>query len=287
MNIETKLTLCIFLLAGSAAADELSSGAYELASEGPGREIDRSDEGGGSVFLKDRCTDRLGKAKLISRANDNSLFDLKLDGAGPFPKGADKRHLAIVVAGRCFPFWSHSDPRPDGTMELGATVEGEEIAKQVAAELGIKPILRTHPGHRVVVTFKPEKKKYRVGEAVTLVMTIRNAGDQPVSFEDGGMQRGARNNQFGFTAFHNSGFGRALPDTGDPRHFGGPSGRPTLKPGEAFTKTIGLGDWFKFDEPDSYRILGTYRLAISDAELTAPVLWDDFATAECTVYVVK
>ena len=280
--------LCIVLFLGArVAGDDLASGVYEIGFEEPGKAVDRGDGADGTVFLRERLTDKFGKAKLVSRRNDNSQFVLNLTGAGPFPKGAEAKRFAVVVAGKCFPVGSNTDPTPQGTLDLGATVGGLETARKVADELGVAAVVRSHPGHRLVVTFEPEKARYAPGEAVVLVMTIRNVGDAPVSFADGGMQRGPRNNQFGFTAFRSNGHGKPVPDAGEPRNFGGLVGRPTIKPGEAFTKRVELGKWFEFDEADSYRITGLYRMAIADADLAAPALWDDFAVAECTVYVAE
>jgi hypothetical protein len=97
------------------------------------------------------------------------------------------------------------------------------------------------------------------------------------------MQRGARNNQFGFLAFHE----KAIPDTGDPANFGGISTSVQLEPGEVFTKQVDLADWFKFEKPGGYSIIGMYRLLLHDPEnLSArDTLWEDFAVAECVVRI--
>ena len=83
-----------------------------------------------------------------------------------------------------------------------------------------------------------------------------------IRFEDGGSQRGPRNNQFGFTAYHSYGPGRALPDIGDPTNYGGKASLAKLSSGEVFTKSVNLADWFKFDTPDMYQVTGLYRLAL-------------------------
>jgi hypothetical protein len=276
-----------FGCSATAAADALHSGVYEMGFEGPGRAVPRSDNSDGTVQLRDRLSDRLGKGTLVSRSNDNAMFTLKLEAAGPFPENASQKHFAVVIAGRCFPVWGNSDRRADGTMDLETTVAGQAVAKGVAAELGTEPRLRHHPGHKLVVTFEPEKKSYRSGEPVKLVMTIRNVGDRELRFNDGGSQRGPRNNQFSFTAFRNYGYGKALQDIGDPKNFGGLVGSPNVRPGATFTKKVELDRWFRFDEPDSYKVTAIYRLPITELDSSQPVIWDDFAVADCIVHVVK
>ena len=49
-----------------------------------------------------------------------------------------------------------------------------------------------------------------------MTLTVENAGDADVLFVAGGMQRGDRDNQFAFIAHSQSGFGKAVRDTGDP-----------------------------------------------------------------------
>src|SRR5262249_62247593 len=101
----------------------------------------------------------------------------------------------------------------------------------------------------------------------------------------GGQQRGPRHNQFRFLAQHGHGTGKAVPDTGDPNNFGGKSWRVDLKPGEVFTKTVDLGRWFTFDDPDTYRITGMYSFEVHEPD-RYQAIWDDLAVGQCFVRVV-
>jgi hypothetical protein len=268
------------------AADESppASGLYALTWEGPGRPIKRADADG-QLVLGEQLSPKLREARLESLSNDNALLRLSVV-AGPIPQGGDVGQMAVLVAGVCVPVSSHGDRTEDGSIAVSGQIVGEGAAAKVAAELGIKPQLRSHPGHRLVVSVKPEKPAYRPKEPVTLVMTIRNVGTTTVRFTDGGMQRGPRNNQFGFTAFRNHGHGKAVPDTGDPTNFGGLGGFVELKPGETFTKTANLSDWFTFDAADAYRVTAMYQFALHGEDHAHP-LWDDVAVAACTVRVVE
>ena len=268
----------------TASADDLRTGLYRISDDETGQVVQRSDTAtGGEVRLSDFLSENLSEASLLSVANDNSLYRLSLK-AGPIPKGEDKGRFAVVVAGLCMPVSSHSDRREDGSLEIGCMVAGEKAGKTIAEALGIEPQLRKHPGHRLLVTVKPEQPGYRPGEAVTLVMTIKNVGETTVSFFDGGQQRGPRNNQFSFIAFSNAGSGRALPDTGDPTNLGGLAGIKRLGPGDVFTKGVLLTDWFKFSEPDSFQITAIYQLGLL-GEDSFRTIWEDFAVAQCLVRV--
>jgi hypothetical protein len=181
----------------------------------------------------------------------------------------------------------HSDPHPDATMDFGVQVFGAEAAKAVEQRLKIAARRRSHPGHHLLTTWKPAKPSYRVGEPVTLQLQIKNVGDKPVTFRVGGQQRGPRDNQFRFLAYRSGGYGKAIPDSGDPTNFGGLAGWQDLKPGEVFSRDVDLSHWFKFTEPDSYRITGLYELELfakPDASYGNRI-WEDFAIGECTVYV--
>ena len=287
MNLSrTCVAAAILVLAGVAQAQDLGPGLYAMTADGTGRIVNRADTDG-QVGLGQRLSEQLREATLVSESNDNSQFRLSLV-AGPIPEHGGPQSLALFVAGQCIPVWGQSDRKADGTIAVEGNVGSQAAAAKIAAELNIKPQTRQHPGHQLLVTFQAQKPAYLPGEAVTLVMTIKNVGRVTVRFYDGGSQRGARNNQFGFTAFRFAGESPALPDIGDPMNFGGKMGLPTLAPGDTFTKEVELTNWFKFSEAGSYRITGMYHLTLLGEGDQRPrtVLWDDFAVAGCTVRVL-
>jgi hypothetical protein len=134
----------------------------------------------------------------------------------------------------------------------------------------------------------PDKESYRPGEPVTLAVDICNVGDVPILFQMGGKQRGARNNQFRFLAYGAAGSGKAVPDTGDPWHHGGLCSLRLLAPGESIRETVGLDKWFRFTEPDTYRITGMFELELSHMpeRFLRTTIWDDLAVGECLIKVV-
>jgi hypothetical protein len=188
--------------------------------------------------------------------------------------------LYLAVAG-------HSDRHPDGTQDLSCQIAGLEAAEKAAARLKVTVQRRLHPGHRFEVKWSPEREAYRPGEAVTLVMEIRNTGTAPFAFQVGGQQRGARDNQYRFLAYRSYGGGKAVPDTGDPNHHGGICSARTLQPGETFTAKVDLSKWFAFPDPDTYRVTGLFELQLySPGQGLGWPLWDDLAAGDCLVRVV-
>jgi hypothetical protein len=268
------------------SAQAPADGVYAVHYEGQGKTVRRTD--GAEIILAERLTDRFGKASMFAVTNDNQRFALDLKGAGPIPDKRTAPYFAVVLDGYVMAVAGHTDPHPDATMDFGAQVFGVEAAQAVEQRLKIEARRRSHPGHRLLTTWSPAKPSNRVDEPVTLQMQIKNVGDKPVSFRVGGQQRGARDNQFRFLAYRSGGFGKAIPDIGDPTNFGGLSGWRDLKPGEVFSHEVNLGKWFKFTEADSYRITGLYELELFDLKPDGShgeTIWEDFAIGECTVHV--
>jgi len=269
----------------NSPANAPPDGIYLIHEKGAGPKVTRNDTGD-QLVLGERLTTKFGAAAIHSTANDNSRFHVDLTGAGPFPQAQLPGSTALMIAGRCFIIYSRSDPGQDGKLNLGSVIHGVEAMRAAAKALKAEPQLRKHPGHKFAVTFEPDKASYRPGEPITLTMKIKNVGDQTVCFHDGGRQRGPRDNQFGFTAFRSGGFGKAVPDTGDPTNFGGRGSYRVLKLGDVFSKTVRLDSWFKFKDADTYQVTASYRLAFHEPDgKRYRVIWDDFATAECRVRV--
>jgi len=267
---------------------DLPDGIYRVRpaqSTQTGVQVARSDTDG-TVVLLQRLTDNFGTATMASIANDNTRFRIDLKAAGPFSKGDDIGHFALMVDSVCVMVGGNSDPDEAGRMDLSAQVVGKDASTKIAARLGVEPLLRQHPGHKMAVRFLPTKKGYPTEGPVVLRMEIENVGEKPFSFYDGGRQRGARNNQFGFQAFRDRGQGPEVPDTGDPINFGGMATFRTLRPGEVFQKEVDVTKWFDLSEPGTYRIKGRFEMRIKsgDAGGYQPA-WEDTAEGECLVVI--
>lgn len=100
-----------------------------------------------------------------------------------------------------------------------------------------------HPGYALATRFVPAKEVFSSHEPLPVTLEIENVGSIPVAFQVSGKNRGARDNQFGFTAYGPTG---AVSDTSDPAHTGGLSFNEVLKAGETFRKEVDLRKWFTF-----------------------------------------
>ena len=267
---------------------KLPNGIYRVRPAGSNEEgvkMSRSDARG-TVVLLNRLTDHLGTATMASTTNDNTRFRIDLISAGPFAEGDDIGRMAMVIDGFCTMVEGHSGPNQEGRMDLMSSVVGKEAAAPIANAFGIKPRLRKDPGNKMEVRFSPVKSSFESGEPVLLKMEINNVGDRPFSFGDGGRQRGARNNQFGFQAFRDGGKGAEIADTGDEVDFGGLVGVITLNPGEVFEKQVDITKWFDLSVPDSYKIDARFNMEIySGGQSDYPCDWDDVAKGATMVTI--
>jgi hypothetical protein len=283
------LTACLICLIAVARgpADEIEDGIYALKKEGEGRHIKLN--GGAEVVLGPRLGGAWAGAAVRSTANDNSRFLILLSDVRPLDTTGGTGRIALLIDGVCLPSFGQSH-YPDGKLDLSFTVSGDEAARKVAARLKVEPQRRKHPGHRVEVRWVPDKEAYRVGEPITLTMELKNVGDAPIAFQNGGKQRGPRNNQFRFLAYRLYGSGKAVADTGDPNHMGGIGSVLTYKPGETFSDTVRLDKWFQFTEPDTYRVTGLFELELHATSgrngLRDVPIWDAFAVGDCLIKVV-
>ncbi len=249
--------------------------------------IDQSDRGlsvklldGAQVFLGRQVVVQLAAVALTSVANDNSSFNLSLQKQSPFP--AEPSSLVLCVDGSCVRFPS-SGSDWNITFSMGSRIEGEHVAAAFGRYFGVAPRFRRHPGHLLSARFVPRKPAVRAGQPLVVTLYAQNVGSQPFTFMVGGANRGARDNQFGFTASNGR---EAVPDTGNPVHFGGLAFAQTLQPGETFARDVDLTSWFRFAASGTYLLTGTYRLAFPEFPRSDFfVVWEDFATAEFTVQI--
>ena len=273
------------ILAAQPANAHLANGLYVVSESGQGTSVDCADNGR-KVVLGKLASAAFGKASLRSVENDNSKFRLDLVGAGPFSKDAEGRFLAVYTDGLCTVARAYSDGHADHTVDFYFDISsGTADVERIGKALGVKPSYRHHPGHQLLVTWHPVTAASAPGQPVVLRMEIKNVGKVPVSFMDGGSQRGPRNNQFGFMAYGGPG-GGALPDVGSPMNFGGLAFLVKLPPGKAFTKDVDITDWFRFKDKDQYRVTCLYRLGLTKEGVTYDSIWDDYAVGDCVVRIV-
>ncbi|MEM6258521.1 MAG: hypothetical protein AAF711_20150 [Planctomycetota bacterium] len=288
-SIPCHLPALLFLFVLHAQAEELRDGLYTTSRQGDGRVVEQVNHPSGQKVRLDRLlTTQLSEARLISQNNDNSRYRLSLYAA-PFEKPDAPAGYVVVVGGQCYGVASHSSVRKDGRRRFGARVNETEHVQGLAKVLDIQPERRTHPGHRTLVTLEQKHQDARVGGRVVLLLRIKNVGGESFTFLDGGMQRGARNNQFSFVGFDHR--GKPMPDVGDPMHFGGIGGFVELEPGGVFEKAVDATKWFEFSEPGAYRITAAYQYDLFNGPKKISegldAIWRDHAVAQTRVVVYE
>lgn len=284
------IPLCIVALVGCSDADKPvpkpADGIYAIREDGEGLEVLKTN--GQKLRLGPRRGVMPAERAIVSEANDNSRFILSLTNVQPLTSTPGMGYITLVVDGVAMTSHGQSQAA-DGTSALSFKFEGLEWAKKFAARLNCPLQIRTNPGRLLEATWRTDKDEYRVGEPITVTLELRNVSAKTVSFQNGGKQRGKRNNQFRFLAYRSGGHGTAVPDTGDPTHFGGIGGPLPLKPGESLKNSVKLDGWFQFTEPGVYRITGIFELQFSDpadaAVFNVPI-WDDLATGDFFVRVL-
>jgi len=270
-------------MSATLRAEEVASGLYVKLEANQGRAVARAD-GAGELRIGNLLATRFSDASMRSIANDNSRYMLTLK-VSEIAEGAP-RQMVLVIAGRGIHV--SADRGADGSAQVYSTnVTDAQVAEKIAKELGVQPVLRTHPGHALVTSVRAMKESYQPGEPVTLEMKIKNVGQTTVRFFDGGSRRGSRNNLFGFIAFSAQGWGKAVPDIGDPNNFGGIASLEELKPGDVFTKQVNLSDWFQFNKLDTYKITTLFKMRLCDDSPNNLPIWDEAAVAGCMVTVSR
>jgi len=279
------IPLCLIALVGLVGADppnpQPADGLYDFSMGGEGPQVLKSN--GQKVRLGPFGGAIPTERSIVSEANDNSRFIVSLMNIQPgIP------YAMLLIDGIAMTPHGQSQGR-DGTRAVSFKFEGLDRARKFAAKLNCPLQLRTNPGRPFEATWSTDKAEYRVGEPIIVTMELRNVSNKIVAFLNGGKQRGMRNNQFRFLAYRAEGHGTAVPDTGDPTHFGGICSNLPIDPGESIKLRAELGGWFKFTEQGVYRISGMFELELHDPARkvvwNVPI-WDDLAAGDFLVRIV-
>jgi hypothetical protein len=253
-----------------------------FAALGPARAVPTVPADG---FYRDAANGDLGQAihykiksaYVISQNNLNTQFYVQF--ITPFIKlpAGDSDRCVLVVEGRRFEArQTGSSQNTESIYDFFHTL-GPEDAARVARFFSVKPRLRKHPGYRLATSFRSLQEFWKPGQKVMLEMTITNVGTETVRFMVGGRNRGARDNQLGFSLLRDN---QGVRDTGDSLHFGGLSTPKVLRPGETFERQIDLTQWFDTTPPGVYTGTGTYAVAFVPNEGELDCVWQDVLAGE-------
>src|SRR5262249_6580819 len=147
------LVCCVLSLSFSPLCpdDTIENGIYALKEKGDGRQIKTSD--GSDVILAERRGDVQGRASIQSIANDNSRFQVRLQGVGQLDNRAGPAQIALVIDGVAMRCIGQSGDVNGGNEahDFAFGLAGKEAANKVARRLNVVPVLRKHPGHRLEV----------------------------------------------------------------------------------------------------------------------------------------
>lgn len=229
-------------------------------------------------------TNKIERAELRSQSNDNGKYELILSSDHPFSLHFGK--IGLVLGNQVIRCNMGGGGSESGHYAIGAGIDDTNLVPRLAQFFNAKVEQRHHPGYLMLVSFIPDKTEFALGEPVSARLRITNVGTSNFTFVQGGRQRGARDNQFAFSA--ESAGDKMLPDTGDPRNFGGLAGYVTLKPGESHEIPVDLTKWFAFTKAGFYQVRGSYYMEFVDLSASGGgTLWEDCACAEFTVRIKK
>ncbi len=279
------LLISTMLASSLAAADpKIENGLYHIQDSGG---ITVKSMKSGEVHLGKKLDDKIEKALVLSLNNDNTQYYVSLTAKDGFSEAPWT--TGLCVDGECLPFNSGGqngqNAKPKLYDEIGAEWVPKVAADAVAKHLGVKPLVRHHPHHELLVKFVPGKEGFKVGEPLPVKLTIKNVGSNPFTFQVGGKFCAGRDNQFGFKAHSD----HSIPDIGSSNGAGSCfEASRTVKPGESFEAEVDLGKWFKLEEPGTYTITGIYSMEFHDPDSKDRfTIWEDYATAEFYLTIEK
>lgn len=207
--------------------------------------------------------------RIVSQDNFNSRYWINLK---PVPYSKKEFH-GLILKGQKFTLVSSGNGATGEILDSISFYADSKVVTNVASALQITPKIRKHPGHKLQARFVCNDMVTNT----TITLEITNRGDSMVIFHDGGMNRGMRNNQFGFAGFRGC---KPLPDIGSPVNFGGISTYVTLKKGETFQKRVDLTKWFDLSEKGYYNITGTFYMEFRSSTKEHRIVWADYVGAQ-------
>lgn len=297
------LTAIFVAFAKQSWADQISketNGLYYLSSVQSAPEVRTEPEtwtdGAATIRVGEKASVKILKAFVYSENNANTEFRITLN-TGDYPidpkSGKPSNPVVLKVGNHCYSCfgWGGKSGGPDNFLEFKA--HNQDDAEAIAKSLAVPCHLRSPPGYKMFAQYLPLKTAYGTNEPIIVTFKIQNLDERTIIFRRGGMQRGSRDNQYGFrTQLSNKTVLReAVPDVGNVMNFGGISVHVPIKPEETFEDQIDLKKWFSFDQIGNYEIHGFYYVefyqSLLDKDTFEPEteLWSDYLSSDFTIIV--
>jgi len=266
-----------------------SNGLYYVSATGTGQTLHAPD--GTAIEIGERAEIKILKAYVFANNNANTDFQvwLNTDDYPVHPKtGAMPKTVVLRIGGHAY-WYGGGGGKTGNYNEMQFAIHGREEAELAANGLSGNFVLRKPPGYRFFSQFVPTKTEFQTNEPVLVRFSIENLDDRIIAFQNGGQQRGYRDNQYGFRAMFN--WDQPVADIGSPENFGGLCQLVNLQPGKTFESEIDLKKWFAFDKAGTYAIHGFFALEFHTPDHTVDslssrsLLWSDYASADFTVIV--
>ena len=272
------------LVSGSACAQSLEDGLYELSEQETAQSI--VVENGSRYWLKERLDVALQENSVTALENSNERFQVTLrypsdslsdfsvvdllssnDGSSRFPRLAlvidDTRYLSDGSAGG------------NGQAAVFFYLSGADNAERVAEYFGTEVQYRSHPGHKLSVRFSPREQAVKLGDSVTVVLEITNVGDDSFRFDYG--------QRLPFRFFGTRRTGETIMRKRWPLRANDISTLRSVQPGETVSIEANIDNWLELEQPGVYYVLGSYRMEFVGAGPQA--IWSEFVSDEFVVTV--
>lgn len=224
------------------------------------------------------------QAHVYSENNANTDFSVRLDNVTNL--------VTLRISGHEYSCSGWGGAPKDTFNVVWFKAHGQDEAGAIAKWFSVNCDLRSPPGYKLYAQFVPSKTEFDTNEPVIVKFQLKNLDERIVIFQRGGLQRGRRDNQYGFSAqLSNKNGVRQNLTVSHAACFGGLSTLVPLDSGKLFEDQIDLKKWFVFDQPGTYLIHGFYLLdfyrAPLDKETFMPwnEIWSDYASADFTVVV--
>lgn len=247
--------------------------ALVLASAGPADGFYAAVQTGGveikpvnrkSIGLGKPLTIEVAKARVDSNNNENTQFSVYVGTNQPV--SGQPAGIVLCASGSCIALPQSGSATGQALIFADFSIPAD-AARAAARYLGVEARLHEPPVYSLRTTFVPIKRAFSTNETVRVKMQIENVGRAPAAFIVGGMNRGPRDQQFGFTAEGPDG---PVKDTGETWSMGGLSYVKVLQPGETLEKDVDLRKWFTLRSA-TYTVTGSYTLPFVD-----PISHDDY-----------